>query len=185
MQLLLGGDNGLRGYPLRYESGTSRALFTDRAARFHRLVSVSAGAGRRRRFRRCRPDLGQRRRRQQRSGLAARRGFRPTAGQYPPAASAMYCISTSRFRSTISPGFKDSNSWCRRCRASSAGRRSQRPAPTCGGRDISHRNPMHTAKLSTHQPSCRALFLSSGCAGAAAICKRALEALARRRPCVT
>ena len=28
LQLLLGGDNGLRGYPLRYESGTSRALFT-------------------------------------------------------------------------------------------------------------------------------------------------------------
>ena len=28
MQLLLGGDNGLRGYPLRYESGTSLALFT-------------------------------------------------------------------------------------------------------------------------------------------------------------
>src|SRR6266851_3535706 len=28
MQLLLGGDNGLRGYPLLYESGTSRALFT-------------------------------------------------------------------------------------------------------------------------------------------------------------
>jgi hemolysin activation/secretion protein len=28
MQLLLGGDNGMRGYPLRYESGTSRALFT-------------------------------------------------------------------------------------------------------------------------------------------------------------
>src|SRR3984885_13213099 len=28
MQLLLGGDNGLRGYPLRYESGESRALFT-------------------------------------------------------------------------------------------------------------------------------------------------------------
>lgn len=28
MQLLLGGDNGLRGFPLRYESGTSRALFT-------------------------------------------------------------------------------------------------------------------------------------------------------------
>ena len=27
-QLLLGGDNGLRGYPLRYESGTSRALIT-------------------------------------------------------------------------------------------------------------------------------------------------------------
>jgi hemolysin activation/secretion protein len=27
-QLLLGGDNGLRGYPLRYQAGTSRALFT-------------------------------------------------------------------------------------------------------------------------------------------------------------
>jgi outer membrane protein assembly factor BamA len=28
MQLLIGGDNGLRGYPLRFESGTSRALLT-------------------------------------------------------------------------------------------------------------------------------------------------------------
>jgi hemolysin activation/secretion protein len=27
-QLVIGGDNGLRGYPLRYESGTSRALLT-------------------------------------------------------------------------------------------------------------------------------------------------------------
>ena len=27
-QLLLGGDNGLRGYPLRYQSGTSSVLFT-------------------------------------------------------------------------------------------------------------------------------------------------------------
>ena len=27
-QVLLGGDNGLRGYPLRYQSGTSRWLFT-------------------------------------------------------------------------------------------------------------------------------------------------------------
>lgn len=27
-QLLLGGDNGLRGYPLRYQSGTQRALLT-------------------------------------------------------------------------------------------------------------------------------------------------------------
>jgi len=26
--LLLGGDNGLRGYPLRYQSGDRRALFT-------------------------------------------------------------------------------------------------------------------------------------------------------------
>ena len=27
-QLLLGGDNGLRGYPLRYQAGTARALLT-------------------------------------------------------------------------------------------------------------------------------------------------------------
>jgi hemolysin activation/secretion protein len=27
-QLLLGGDNGLRGYPLRYQAGTSSALLT-------------------------------------------------------------------------------------------------------------------------------------------------------------
>jgi hemolysin activation/secretion protein len=27
-QLLLGGDNGLRGYPMRYQSGDNRALFT-------------------------------------------------------------------------------------------------------------------------------------------------------------
>jgi len=28
VQLMLGGDNGLRGYPLRYQAGTSRAVFT-------------------------------------------------------------------------------------------------------------------------------------------------------------
>ena len=28
VQLLLGGDSGLRGYPLRYEAGTARGLFT-------------------------------------------------------------------------------------------------------------------------------------------------------------
>ena len=27
-QLLLGGDNGLRGYPLRYQAGTARTLIT-------------------------------------------------------------------------------------------------------------------------------------------------------------
>jgi hemolysin activation/secretion protein len=27
-QVLLGGDNGLRGYPLRYQAGTGRVLFT-------------------------------------------------------------------------------------------------------------------------------------------------------------
>ncbi len=47
MQLLLGGDNGLRGYPLRYESGTSRALLTVEQRAFtdwfpFRLVRVGA-----------------------------------------------------------------------------------------------------------------------------------------------
>ncbi len=46
-QLLLGGDNGLRGYPLRYESGTSRAVFTVEQRVFtdwypFRLVRVGA-----------------------------------------------------------------------------------------------------------------------------------------------
>ena len=47
MQILLGGDNGLRGYPLRYESGTSRALATVEQRFFtewypFRLVRVGA-----------------------------------------------------------------------------------------------------------------------------------------------
>ncbi|HEX3950725.1 MAG TPA: hypothetical protein VHW95_12790 [Steroidobacteraceae bacterium] len=47
MQLLLGGDNGLRGYPLRFESGTSRALLTVEQRVFtdwypFRLVRVGA-----------------------------------------------------------------------------------------------------------------------------------------------
>lgn len=47
MQLLLGGDNGLRGYPLRYEAGTSRGLFTVEQRVFtdwypFRLVRVGA-----------------------------------------------------------------------------------------------------------------------------------------------
>lgn len=49
MQLLLGGDNGLRGYPLRYESGTSRALLTIEQRVFtdwypFRLVRLGAAA---------------------------------------------------------------------------------------------------------------------------------------------
>lgn len=47
VQLLLGGDNGLRGYPLRYEAGTSRGLFTVEQRVFtdwypFRLVRVGA-----------------------------------------------------------------------------------------------------------------------------------------------
>jgi hypothetical protein len=49
VQLLLGGDNGLRGYPLRYEAGTSRGLFTIEQRVFtdwypFRLVRVGAAA---------------------------------------------------------------------------------------------------------------------------------------------
>jgi len=48
-QLLLGGDNGLRGYPLRYQGGTSRALFTAEQRYFtdwypFRLFRVGAAA---------------------------------------------------------------------------------------------------------------------------------------------
>jgi outer membrane protein assembly factor BamA len=49
VQILLGGDNGLRGYPLRYEAGTSRGLFTIEQRVFtdwypFRLVRVGAAA---------------------------------------------------------------------------------------------------------------------------------------------
>ncbi|HKN10119.1 MAG TPA: BamA/TamA family outer membrane protein [Pseudomonadota bacterium] len=48
-QLLLGGDSGMRGYPLRYESGTSRGLLTVEQRVFtdwypYRLVRVGAAA---------------------------------------------------------------------------------------------------------------------------------------------
>lgn len=49
VQLLLGGDSGLRGYPLRYEAGTSRGLFTVEQRVFtdwypFRLVRIGAAA---------------------------------------------------------------------------------------------------------------------------------------------
>ena len=49
VQLLLGGDNGLRGYPLRYEAGTSRGLLTVEQRVFtdwypFRLVRVGAAS---------------------------------------------------------------------------------------------------------------------------------------------
>ena len=47
-QILLGGDNGLRGYPLRYQGGDSAGAADRRAALLHRLVSVSAVPGGRR-----------------------------------------------------------------------------------------------------------------------------------------
>lgn len=48
-QILLGGDNGLRGYPLRYQTGTSRALLTVEQRYFtdwypFRLFRVGAAA---------------------------------------------------------------------------------------------------------------------------------------------
>jgi hypothetical protein len=49
VQLLLGGDNGLRGYPLRYEAGTTRGLLTVEQRVFtdwypFRLIRVGAAA---------------------------------------------------------------------------------------------------------------------------------------------
>jgi len=49
VQLLLGGDNGLRGYPLRYEAGSSRGLLTVEQRVFtdwypFRLIRVGAAA---------------------------------------------------------------------------------------------------------------------------------------------
>ncbi len=49
VQLLLGGDNGLRGYPLRYQAGTARGLLTVEQRVFtdwypFRLVRVGAAA---------------------------------------------------------------------------------------------------------------------------------------------
>ena len=82
-QLLLGGDNGLRGYPLRYEAGTSRALLTVEQRVFtdwypFRLVRVG-----RRGVRRCRKNMGQRRSRQQRPRDAERRRLRLAVRQHP------------------------------------------------------------------------------------------------------
>ncbi len=82
MQLLLGGDNGLRGYPLRYESGTSRALFTVEQRFFtdwfpFRLARVGGAI-----FADVGPYLGQRCGRQQRSGAASGRGFWFAPGEF-------------------------------------------------------------------------------------------------------
>jgi hemolysin activation/secretion protein len=49
LQLTLGGDNGLRGYPLRYQAGTARALMTLEQRYYtnwypFRLVHVGAAA---------------------------------------------------------------------------------------------------------------------------------------------
>lgn len=49
VQITLGGDNGLRGYPLRYEAGTSRGLFTIEQRVFtdwypFRIIRVGAAA---------------------------------------------------------------------------------------------------------------------------------------------
>ena len=55
--LSIGGDNGLRGYPLRYQSGERRVLFTTRSARVYRLVPVSPVSRRRRGVLRPRPRL--------------------------------------------------------------------------------------------------------------------------------
>ena len=113
LQLLLGGDNGLRGYPASLRVRDLACAVHGRAARFHRLVSVSPGARRRCRVCRRRPHLGQRSRRQQRSGIAEGRGFRICGSAIRAPVSAMYCTSISRSRSTISRASKNSSFWCK------------------------------------------------------------------------
>ena len=57
-QILLGGDNGLRGYPLRYQAGDGRWLFTAEQRFFTQLVSIPAVQRGRRRVLRHGGDLG-------------------------------------------------------------------------------------------------------------------------------
>ena len=131
VQLLLGGDNGLRGYPLRYEAGTSRGLLTIEQRVFtdwypFRLVRVGG-----RSLYRRRQDVGNRRRGQQRSGHAQRRRVRPTAGQCaqrPRQRTAYRFRVSAQGRSRQSQG---SNYWCRRCKASRSMHRSHSGAGRC------------------------------------------------------
>ena len=151
-----------------------------RAASFHRLVSVSPGARRRRHFRRCGPHLGQRRRRQQRSGTAAGRGLRICGSAIRAPVSATYCTSISRFRSATSPASRNSNFWCRRCRASDGraeGLRVLRGLAT--PRNEPEEADAH-GEIEHPPPSCRAVFLSSGCARAGSICNVPLRLLTPR-----
>ena len=73
-QLLLGGEEGLRGYPLRYQAGTSRALLTLEERYYTGLVPVPAVPRGGRGILRHGTDLGHRRhRRHQRRPAAGRR----------------------------------------------------------------------------------------------------------------
>ena len=114
-----GGDNGLRGYPLRYESGTSRGILTVEQRVFtdwypFRLARVGA-----RRLRGCGPNMGQR----QSSataipGLLQRRRLWAAPWQH---AHRPRQRGARRFRLPVqrqSPASRNSNSWCRRSRAS-------------------------------------------------------------------
>ena len=78
--LLLGGDNGLRGYPLRYQSGEHHAVHR-RGALLHRSLRVPPVPDRRRRVRRCRPCLGRPDRQREGPRLARRRRHRPAHRQ--------------------------------------------------------------------------------------------------------
>ena len=102
-QILLGGDNGLRGYPLRYQDGTERALWTVEQRYFtdwypFRLFRVGA-----RRLLRCRAHLGQRAARAAEPRAAQGCRLRRCASAMPAQGSATSCTSIWPFRSRRPP----------------------------------------------------------------------------------
>jgi hypothetical protein len=160
MQLLLGGDNGLRGYPLRYESGTSRALFTVEQRVFtdwfpFRLVRVGGAV-----FADVGRTWGTGVIGNSDPGLLQGRGLRTAPGQY---AHGSRQRAAHRFRFSA-----------QRCR-----RNPEIPIPgadhakllgcwilsvlygLAAPREKPQKTDPHTAKFSTHHHSCRLLFLSS------------------------
>ena len=75
--LLLGGDNGLRGYPLRYQAGDKRVLLTLEERVYSDAVRLEPVPRGRRRVRRRRPRLGRPAREHRQSRLARRCRRRP------------------------------------------------------------------------------------------------------------
>ena len=75
--LLLGGDNGLRGYPLRYQAGDRARAVHRRRAPLQQRVCLEPVPGGRRRVRRRRPRLGRPAREHRQSRLARRCRHRP------------------------------------------------------------------------------------------------------------
>ncbi len=156
MQLLLGGDNGLRGYPLRYESGTSRALFTVEQRVFtdwfpFRLVRVGGAV-----FADVGRTWGTGVVGNSDPGLLKDVGFGLRLGNTRSGLGNVLHIDFAFPAERCRRESKNSNFWCRRCKAS----KTLGPSRPCAAARRATRLPMHTAKFSTHHHSCRLLFLS-------------------------